>query len=65
MITYRITTTGADLQHGAVYAQFGQWIFITILGGEETWEASVSLQSAGAFEHLLNTDSAVVRYEQV
>ena len=28
MKTYRIITTGADLEHGAAYQRFGEWTYV-------------------------------------
>ena len=63
MKTYRIITTGADLEHGAAYQGFGEWTYVDTHNDGELWEAEVSEQSAPAFERALDTDSTVVGYE--
>jgi hypothetical protein len=63
MITYRIITTGADLEHGAAYQQFGQWTFVDTHNDGELWEVEVSEESAPAFERTLDTDRTVLGYE--
>ena len=52
MTTYRIITTGDDLESGAAYQQFGEWTFVDTHNKGELWEATVSEQQASAFEHM-------------
>jgi hypothetical protein len=65
MKTYRIITTGADLEHGAAYQRFGEWTYVDTHNDGELWEAEVSEQSAPAFERALDTDSTVMGYEEI